>query len=63
MDFKKSAIVNKEVVKKTEYNELNTEVIKLKKNIPDTSTLIHINQYNKINKVWEKRFWSKNIWY
>ena len=56
MDFKKSAIVNKEVVKKTEYNELNTEVIKLKKNIPDTSTLIHINQYNKINKVWEKRF-------
>ena len=46
-DLKKlSEMVDKEVVKNTKFNTLNTKVIKFEKKIPDVSTLIQTNQYN-----------------
>ena len=46
-DLKKlSDVVDKEVVKKTVYNTLNTKVNNLEKKIPDGSTLNQTNQYN-----------------
>ena len=38
--------LDKEVVKKTVYNALNTKVNSLKKKIPDASTLVQANQYS-----------------
>ena len=39
-----SDVVDNEAVKNTKYNTLKTKVNNLKKIIPDTTTLIHINQ-------------------
>ena len=45
-----SDIVDNEVVKSTKFNTLKIKVNNLEKKIPDTTTLIHINQYtNKQN--------------
>ena len=47
VDLKKiSDLVDNEVVKKTKLNTLKTKVNNLDKEIPDTTTLILINQYN-----------------
>ena len=47
VDLKKiSDLVDNEVVKNTKLNTLKTKVNNLDKKIPDTTTLIHINQYN-----------------
>ena len=55
IDLKKfSGVVNKEVVKNTKFNKLNTKVNKLERKIPDTTTLIHINQYNTDKQTLEK---------
>ena len=45
-----SDVVDNEVFKSTKFNTLKTKVNNLEKKIPDTTTLIHINQYkNKQN--------------
>ena len=47
VDLKKlSNGVDNEVVKNTKFNTLKTKVNNLEKKIPDTTTLIHIKQYN-----------------
>ena len=47
VDLKKlSNVVDNEVLKTTKFNTLKTEVNDLDKKIPDTTSLIHINQYN-----------------
>ena len=47
IDLKKlSDVVDKEVVKKTVYNTINTKVNYLETKIPDASTLIQASQYN-----------------
>ena len=47
-DLKKlSGVVDNEVVKKTKFNTLKTKKYNLEKKIPDATTLIHINQYNR----------------
>ena len=44
-DLKKlSDVVNREVIKDTEFNKINTQLNKLDKNIDDATTLILINQ-------------------
>ena len=40
-------VVDKEAIKNTKFNTLNTKVNNLEKKIPDDSTLIQTNQYNK----------------
>ena len=40
-----------EVVKNTEFNTLKTKVNKLDTKISEATTLIHINQYNKDEKI------------
>ena len=55
---KLSEIVDKEVVKNTKFNTLNTKVNKFEKKIPDISTLIQTNQYNTdkhLRKNWRYR--------
>ena len=52
VDLRKlSDVVDNEVVKNTKFNTLKTKVNILEKKIPDATTLIHINQYNKLNKI------------
>ena len=47
VDLKKlSDVIATEVVKNTKFNTLKTKVNSLEKQIPDATTLIHINQYN-----------------
>ena len=41
-----SGVVNNEVIKNTKFNTLKTKVNSLAKEYPDTTILIHINQYN-----------------
>ena len=41
------SLVDNEVVKKTKFNTLKTKKYNLEKKIPDATTLIHINQYNR----------------
>ena len=46
VDLKKlSDVVDKQVVKNTKFNTLNTKVNNLEEEIPDANTLIQINQY------------------
>ena len=52
---KLSALVSKEVVKKTKFNKLNTKVNNLELKIPGTTTLIPINQYNTDTQNLEKK--------
>ena len=48
IDLKKiNDVVDNDVVKNTELNTLKTKVNRLEKKIPDVTTLIHINQYNR----------------
>ena len=42
------------IVKNTKFNTLTTKVNNLDKNIPDATTLIHINQYNTDKQNLEK---------
>ena len=51
-----SDVVGNEVVKNTKFNLLKTKVNNLEKEIPEWTTLIHINQYNT-----DKQNWEKNI--
>ena len=51
---KLSDVVVNEVFKFTKFNTLNTKVNKLDKKTPDTTTLIHINQYNTDKQNLEK---------
>ena len=56
VDLKKlSNVVDNEVVKNIKLNILKTEVNSLGKKIPDTTTLIHINQYNTDKQNLEKK--------
>ena len=48
-------VVDNEVVKNTKFSTQKTEVTNLDKKIPDATTLIHINKYNKDNKNLEKK--------
>ena len=55
VDFKKlSDVVDNEVVKNTKFSILKTKVNNLEQKIPDGTTLIHINQYKHINKMYKK---------
>ena len=57
IDLKKlSDMVSKDVVKETVYNKLSTKVNNLEKKIPDTFTLIQINQYNTDTHNLEKKW-------
>ena len=47
-------LVDKRFVKKTKLNTLNTKINSLEKKISDATTLIHINQYNRLTKFGEK---------
>ena len=50
-DVKKlSDVVENEVVKNTKFKTLKIKANYLEKKIPDTTTLIHINQYNTDKK-------------
>ena len=56
VDLKKlSDVVDNKVVKNKKFNTLETEVNNLEKKIPDTFTLIHINQYNTEKQNLEKK--------
>ena len=44
--------MSKEVVKKTEYNKLQTKVYYLENSIPDATTLFDTTQ---VNKIWRKK--------
>ena len=47
VDLKKlSDVVGNEVDKDTKFNTLKTKVNNLETKVPDTTTLVHINQYN-----------------
>ena len=47
VDLKKlSDVVGNEVDKDTKFNTLKTKVNNLDAKVPDTTTLVHINQYN-----------------
>ena len=46
-----SDVVDNEVIKNTKFNTLKAKVNYLGKKIPDATTLIHINQRNKENKI------------
>ena len=48
IDMKKlSNVVDKQVLKNTNFNTLKTKVNNLKKEILEATTLIHINQYKR----------------
>ena len=56
VDLKKLIdVVSKEVVKNTKFNTPNTKVNNLEKKIPDATTFIHINQYQKGRQNLEKK--------
>ena len=48
-------MVDNQVVNNTKFSALKTKVNKLGKNIPDATTLIHINQYNTDKQNFEKK--------
>ena len=56
--------MNKEVVKETMHNKLNTKVNNLENKIPNASTLIQTNQYNtdKQNLEQKMELFIKNTW-
>ena len=55
-----SSVVRKDVLKKTVYNTLNTEVNNLDKKAPDSSTLIQKVYETQINKMFLKNGNVKN---
>ena len=48
-------VVDNEIVENTKFNTLKTKVNKLNKKIPESTTLIHINQYNTNKEYLEKK--------
>ena len=55
LDLKKLInVVDNEVVKNTKVNRRKTKVNNLDKKIPDASIIVHINQYNTDDQIWEK---------
>ena len=52
---KSNAVVDNEVTKNAKFNTLKRKVNNLEKKITDTTTLIHINQYNIDKYYLEKR--------
>ena len=56
-------VVDNEFVKNTKFNPLKTKVNKFENKIPETTTLIHINQYNtdKQNSDKKLKILIKNI--
>ena len=57
VDLKRlSYVVDNEVVKNIKFNTLKMKLNKLDKKIPDATTLICINQYKQINKIWKKNW-------
>ena len=50
-----SDVVDNEFVKNTKFNTLKTKVNNLEKKIPDATTLIHVNQYNRDKKKLEEK--------
>ena len=52
---KLSDVVANDVVKDTKFNALKTKVNSFEKKSPDTTTLIHINQYNTGKQYLEKK--------
>ena len=58
IDLKKlSDVVDNEVVKNTKFNTLKTKVKNLEKDILDTTTLIHINQFNTGKQKFTEKNW------
>ena len=47
-------VVDNEVVKNIKFNTLKMRLNKVDKKIPDATTLLCINQYKRINKIWKK---------
>ena len=55
-DLKKTIdVVDNEVVKNSKFSTLKTKVNNLEKKLLDATTLIHINEYNTVNKIWRKK--------
>ena len=58
VDVKKlSNVQDKQIVKYTKLNTLYVKVNNLEKKISDATTLIHINQYNRVKQNLEKKNW------
>ena len=56
VDLKKlSDLVANEVVKNAKFNTLKKKIKSLEKKVPDATTLIHINQYNKDKQMLDKK--------
>ena len=56
VDLKKlSDLVANEVVKNAKFNTLKKKIKSLEKKVPDATTLIHINQYNKDKQKLDKK--------
>ena len=56
---KLSDVVDKQVVKNTNFNTLKSKVNKLDLKLTDATTLIHKTQYNK--RIWKKNFEDENF--
>ena len=52
---KVSDLVANEVVKNAKFNTLKKKINSLEKKVPDATTLIHINQYNKNKQKVDKK--------
>ena len=52
---KLSDLVANEVVKNAKFNTLKKKIKSLEKKVPDATTLIHINQYNKDKQMLDKK--------
>ena len=48
-------VIESEIVKNTKFNTLKRKVNNLEKQIPDATTLIHVNQYNTDKQNLEKK--------
>ena len=56
VDLKKlSDLVANEVVQNAKFNTLKRKIKSLEKKVPDATTLIHINQYNKDKQKLDKK--------
>ena len=56
VDLKKlSDLVANKVVKNAKFNTLKKKIKSLEKKVPDATTLIHINQYNKDKQMLDKK--------
>ena len=53
-------VVTNEVVKNTKFSTLKTKINSLEKKAPDTTSLIHINQYNTDKKKLQNKIRDSN---